>query len=420
MGCRRVLPLLAVTALLAAAGCSKTQDTAPDPMRFGVPPVIESVNEGEITGQRQVTCDVTEPFKAWLFQSKAVEEYCDPDDLHTSGDHEGEPKRKTRVLAIWSLGEGVTLNVGGTYTETRFEAVVTDPDSTEAEDNVQLVTASFVLNAGSSGATETSLVVLDDGSQNVFRTGQKTSSLGLGECTEEDVLISPAVTTCMDVAVFEDGVYYCPRPDGQYPGSYPADCSDRFHPTQETCTLCSLEEFTCPDNDPDPGTRGTICLFCETTPEVRVTVPKCNAAAFDLKTGDDVKGDHIFSRGFAFFNLRSTPMAQGLLQDCIAKAASQAPFVAAGVQTIEFTLEAVDKQGNLAEWGQKLRAVIGENQFECTGDACLCCFIENGTFSGPCEDKPGLVDPVNDPSGRCDTEDNPEPGPIPMPDECFE
>ena len=409
MACRQVLPIVAVAALLAATGCSKTQDTAPDPMRFGQPPVIESVNAGAIplTTERELTCDFTRPFGAFLFDNSEKEDYCDLDDRHTTGTHVPYPKRKTRILAYWRLADGVELRIGGTYTETHFEALVTDPDSDATGDNVRLVTASFVRDAGTTGATETSLVVLDDGSTNVFKSKQKTSSLPLGTCID-DVITEPAVTTCRDVLVFdpETGEPLCPPPDPQFADSHFADCLDPMRPTEDTCTPCS------PDGAPCSGTN-TVCLYCETTPETTTIIPKCQEAEYDLNTNDMVQGDHIFTRGFAFFNLRFSFLAETLMQDCIASAAHQAPFPLAGVQTVEFTLEAVDKQGNLAEWGQKLLAPINTNQFICTGDDCLCCFIHHGTFGGPCEDMPGLVDPVNDPSGRCDTEDNPKAAPPP-------
>ncbi|MGH2668538.1 MAG: hypothetical protein ACRDH5_05350, partial [bacterium] len=72
-------------------------------------------------------------------------------------------------------------------------------------------------------------------------------------------------------------------------------------------------------------------------------------------------------------------------------------------------IEATDRQGNQDEWGDKPRATVSTNRFDCSGDACLCCFISNGRFDGPCENLPGVYAP-EDPDGKCgDPTHNPRP-----------
>jgi hypothetical protein len=413
MACRRALPVLAGAAILSMLACSKTQDTAPDPMRFGQPPVIESVNQGgalPLTSEESVTCDFTESWDTHLFKDGPFEEYCDSTDLHPQGTaHAGKPKRKIRRIATYGLEDDVTFLIGGTYTQARFEVRVTDPDSTPEQDNVLLVTASFTLNAGTAGAVETSLIVLDDGSQNLFDYTQKAPNFQ-ANCRDETTTTTTRV--CTDILDFdEDGNPIC-NPPGEF-----RFCQDPANPTDDTCGPCSLEaEPFC-----------TNCLSCmdDTT---TTTVPVCDIATYKLNTNDQIKGDHLFTRGFAFFTLRQSLIAEGSLQDCIAKEKAQAPYSAAGTQTFEFTIEAVDRQGNLTEWAEKLRAEVVNNQFICTGDECLCCFIRTGNFGNRskdpllhCEDLPGVYAP-EDPSGRCDTEDNPTPAPPPPFDDvggCF-
>jgi hypothetical protein len=390
MACRRALPVLAAAALLAVASCSKTQDTAPDPMRFGTAPLIESVNQGgsiPLTTQEVLRCDFTRPFDALLYADGPFEDYCDLNDLHQPpSTHAGYPKRKTRRVASYRLGEGVTQIVGGSYTAARFEVQVSDADSTPEQDNVLLVTASFVMNAGTAQAQEISLVVLDDGSQNLFDYTQKAGVLQ-GNC--EDVTeTTPEVTTCRDVVAFDEGGNpICPTPE--HPTAEFKNCEDPASPTPESCEPCTFDLDDC-----------NTCLFCETTPAQSITYPKCEIAKYQLTTNDTNRDDHIFSRGFAFFNLRLSFLAEGLLQDCIAREKHQAPFPTGGAQTFEFTIEAVDRQGNVDDWGDKPRASVSTDEFFCEGDECLCCWIRTGSFDGECAGKEGIRAP-EDPDGKC-------------------
>jgi uncharacterized Zn-binding protein involved in type VI secretion len=134
----------AALALLLAAGvlgCSKTQDTAPATRIFGEPPKIGSAS---LVGQTNTFhCDLTLTFQAW-FCSFGID----------------------RAWYRFSPGSGAGftgIEADISYTEFTFQVQATDPNSTAAQSDILLVTASYQTPPPT--PEETSLLLLDDGGQ---------------------------------------------------------------------------------------------------------------------------------------------------------------------------------------------------------------------------------------------------------------
>jgi hypothetical protein len=126
---------------VAALGCSKTEDTAPERRIFGSPPTINSV-ETTASSSVTATCDWTQ-----ISQGAMCSTYFT------------DPSLFAQPFPTITL----TLN----YTEITFTINVTDPESKlPAQTDVLLVTASYLETQGVT--QETSLVTLDDGSENSF------------------------------------------------------------------------------------------------------------------------------------------------------------------------------------------------------------------------------------------------------------
>lgn len=157
----------AALALVLAAGvlgCSKTQDTAPATRIFGDPPKIGAVNFQATT--QNFNCDITVTTEGFLCQFGGV------------------------PLGSYRFSPGPTVNVDIGYTQFQFEVQVTDPQSTAAQNDILLVTASFQTPPGQGQAEETSLLLLDDGSDFHFPWSQ----------TQEPLDICPVLTppcTCL-------------------------------------------------------------------------------------------------------------------------------------------------------------------------------------------------------------------------------
>lgn len=119
--------------IVAAPGCSKTEDTAPESRVFGSPPVIESVAAG--IQVRSIQCDGAQfVLQFWCGFELPPSAFAQPPT--------------------------VTLDI--TYSEAILNIAVSDPESTPALSDVLLVSASF-LSSIQGIPEETSLVVLDDG-----------------------------------------------------------------------------------------------------------------------------------------------------------------------------------------------------------------------------------------------------------------
>ncbi|MGH9750469.1 MAG: hypothetical protein ACRD6R_11170 [Candidatus Polarisedimenticolia bacterium] len=148
------------TVALTVAGCSKTQDTAPETRVFGSPPVIESVSFQALP-QAEFECDYTQFTIAYMCAFYAI-----PGAVLDGG-----------------------IFISGKYTEVRMEARVLDPDSTPALNDVLLMGASFhKVDSGASGDIEEhTLVMYDDGSSNNFMRAQTSSQLGPLDCSIDEM-----------------------------------------------------------------------------------------------------------------------------------------------------------------------------------------------------------------------------------------
>jgi hypothetical protein len=159
------VPKRSTIALLLAGGiflwgCSKTADTHPATRLFGSPPVIQSVDLSKAAGTGVAVCDYA-PVLQGIFCENGIDPATFPNF--------------PQIL--------ITAN----YSESKFDIKVTDPDSTPAQSDVLLVTASY-LNNNTPPQTEVSLVIFDDGSQNKFTVTQAGNVL-------EDCPVPPA--TCV-------------------------------------------------------------------------------------------------------------------------------------------------------------------------------------------------------------------------------
>jgi len=126
----------------------------------------------------------------------------------------------------------------------------------------------------------------------------------------------------------------------------------------------------------------------------------CGGAIYNIKSGDLVKGDGVYTRKFALAN----PGASQFLNDCIKRSKQEIPVPLSAGSTLQFKIEAVDRQGNLATWPTKLPAVVGTGSFVCNGDSCGCCLLH--AFSQladitECHGLPGLISPSKYPDGVC-------------------
>lgn len=304
----RNLALLLSLAVVATFACSKTQDTAPERRIFGEPPTIVSVDPDFVEPQHETQCDFTEIVLALFCQFG----YLDMEPQTGTGWWivPGDPT--FHHTATPSTVPGVIIDA--IYTEINFKAKVVDPNSTTGNNNILLVSSSFITPEST---VETSLVLFDDGSQNNFPVEQKT----------------PAV--------------------------------------QEACTV-DIPSATC----------------------------SCDSARYNIQSGDQVKGDDLYTRRFVILS-RTT---SGFLEDCIMRSRNVIGVPADPQSTYEFKIEAVDRQGNLAAWPNKLVAVSDESRFACAGDSCGCCLLHGfsqQTDLRNCKGEPGMLSPSSFPNGFC-------------------
>jgi hypothetical protein len=103
----------------------------------------------------------------------------------------------------------------------------------------------------------------------------------------------------------------------------------------------------------------------------------CLGAKWDLTSTDETAGDGTYTRRVAIVDKGSLsyPGADGFLQDCIMRETTETPILATQGDVYTMKIEAVDRQGNLAAWPTKLRAVVGTSSFACNGDPCGCCIM---------------------------------------------
>ena len=126
----------------------------------------------------------------------------------------------------------------------------------------------------------------------------------------------------------------------------------------------------------------------------------CSAAIYKINSGDLVKGDNLFTRKFAFADKN----ASGFLNDCVMRSKKEIPVAADVGSTLQFKIEAVDRQGNLSTSPTKLPAVVGAGTFLCNGDSCGCCLLHafsQLTDITKCHGEPGMISPSQAPNGVC-------------------
>jgi len=125
---------------------------------------------------------------------------------------------------------------------------------------------------------------------------------------------------------------------------------------------------------------------------------QCVQKVYRVDSGDVVPRDDVYTRDMAFVD-RGTLQA-GLLQDCIMRQSHDTPLPLAAGSTLEFKIEAVDREGDLSVWPARLRASVGAGSFSCTGDECGCCLLTSMDPAAECKGKPGM--PSDDfPAGVC-------------------
>jgi hypothetical protein len=149
---------------LGLLGCSKTQDTAPETRVFGAAPTIGGVTMD--AGTRHIDCDITTAIKGFLCGSGL---YADSYQFSPNG----------------------IVQIDIDYTEFTFHVQATDPDSTQAQNDILLVTASYKSPADQGQIEETSLLLLDDGGALKFPWKQNG---GLVENCTFDVAPNPPCT----------------------------------------------------------------------------------------------------------------------------------------------------------------------------------------------------------------------------------
>jgi len=131
----------------------------------------------------------------------------------------------------------------------------------------------------------------------------------------------------------------------------------------------------------------------------------CSHAQYNLTTDDSSKGDHIFTRGFAFITpgpgLDSSALS--LASDCVARLDKRYPdpsskFKEAGYPPIPLKVEAVDHEGNLTAWPTQPTADSAPSALvpDPLADLCALCLITSADPGSECKGRPGMI--VTDPS----------------------
>ncbi len=159
---------LLLLAAVATLSCSKTQDSAPERRIFGDPPLIQTVKQDFFDPAFHVRCDFTEI---------VVKQVC---ELSSPSNYMLEAQPGVGWVKGRGLGTGLpTVDAGvfveGTYGEATMEVKATDPNSTPAQNNILLVSASYIQPDSKS---ENSLVLFDDGAENHFMFPQRVGAIG--------------------------------------------------------------------------------------------------------------------------------------------------------------------------------------------------------------------------------------------------
>ncbi len=127
----------------------------------------------------------------------------------------------------------------------------------------------------------------------------------------------------------------------------------------------------------------------------------CSIAEYTIHSGDHGKGDGFYARKLAFADQNTS----SFLLDCIMSSKQETLITKFPTGTLmQFKIEAVDRQGNLATWPTKPQAVVGPGSFTCTGDSCGCClFYANSQLADitECHGVDGMISPSAAPNGVC-------------------
>jgi len=149
------------------------------------------------------------------------------------------------------------------------------------------------------------------------------------------------------------------------------------------------------------GTEPEFCdpAYCSTTCDP--TRCSCILAHYDLTSNDTTANDSVFTRGFAIVSgnmqlTSPTGVTVGnkgdFARNCIARSKQQFPaFVDVPLgSSVEFKVEAVDKEGNLTTWPTKPAATFNQTTYRCLGDDCACCIMLSNQ-PNECHGKPGMT-----------------------------
>lgn len=126
----------------------------------------------------------------------------------------------------------------------------------------------------------------------------------------------------------------------------------------------------------------------------------CDYFNYKIHSGDADKNDDVYTRKFLVIN-QSAP---DFLRDCIMQSLNVVGGLAKPHSSLEFKIEAVDRQGNLAVWPNKLVGDTGSGRFACDGDSCGCCILHyhaGKTNIDTCKGEPGMIVPDGFPNGFC-------------------
>jgi len=134
--------------------------------------------------------------------------------------------------------------------------------------------------------------------------------------------------------------------------------------------------------------------------DIANAICECGPATYQVKSGDEVKGDDQFTRTFALTN----KTASLLFLDCLLRDENVVGVKGDEGSRFDFKIEAVDRQGNLAAWPDTLTAVAGKSTLVCNGDSCGCCYLHvlsQLAQIDECKGLDGLLSPSSFPNGFC-------------------
>jgi hypothetical protein len=126
----------------------------------------------------------------------------------------------------------------------------------------------------------------------------------------------------------------------------------------------------------------------------------CVTAFYSIGPDDGTAADDQYTRRTAFVNLAMPGQGAPFLSDCIARDRGIEVRLAAPGRLLTFTTRAVDLAGNITIWPANPVVTVGTSTFACSGDDCMCCWLQHGVLDGPCAGLAGIVGPAA-PAGAC-------------------